>query len=204
VTIGASESLYWKYETFLKTQESQLASALGGHGQLHAIRRELYPFPPSETINDDYVIPLSVLSRGFRAVYEPAAMVYEEAREMIGFPRRIRIMAGNLQQLRNLPRLLSPLQPLPLFFFLSHKVARLIAPFAMLAALAANLFLFGSPVYAAVFCIQLAFYAVAALGLTGRLRPRALTLPFYFCMVNAAAFFGLYHALTRRKSMAWK
>ena len=204
VNIGASENVYWKYETFLKTQESQLASTLGGHGQLHAIRKGLYPFPPSETINDDYVIPVSVLSRGFRAVYEPTAMVWEEAREMTGFARRIRIMTGNLQQLRNLPQLLRPLQPLPLFFFLSHKVIRLVAPFAMLTALAANLFLLRSTVYAALFLVQLAFYTLAAFGLTGRLRPRALTLPFYFCMVNAAAFFGFYHALTRRKSMAWK
>src|SRR5580700_2756037 len=128
VSIGASENFYWKYETFLKTRESQLASTLGGHGQLHAIRKELYPFPPPETINDDYVIPLSVLARGFRAVYEPSALVWEEAREMTGFARRIRIMTGNLQQLRNLP-----LQPLPLFFFLSHKVVRLVAPFTMLA-----------------------------------------------------------------------
>jgi len=204
VNIGASESLYWKYETFLKTQESQLDSTLGGHGQLHAIRKNLYPFPPPETINDDYVIPLSVVSRGFRAVYEPDAVVFEEAREMTGFARRIRIMTGNLQQLHNLPQLLRPLQPLPVFFFVSHKVLRLVAPFAMLGALAANLFLLRSPVYAALFCLQIGFYMLAAVELTGRLRPRALALPFYFCMVNAAAFFGLYHALTRRKSMAWK
>ena len=61
VNIGASEDLYWKYEAFLKSQESRLASTLGAHGHLHAIRKELYPFPPAETINDDYVIPLSVL-----------------------------------------------------------------------------------------------------------------------------------------------
>ncbi len=199
VSIGASENVYWKYETFLKTRESQLASTLGGHGQLHAIRKNLYPFPPSETINDDYVIPLSVLSQGFRAVYEPTALVYEEAREMTGFARRIRIMTGNLQQLRH-----CPLQPLPLFFFLSHKVCRLLAPFAMVAALVANLFLVGSTAYDALLCAQLSFYSLAAFGLTGRLRPRALTLPFYFCMVNAAAFFGLYHALIHRKSMSWK
>lgn len=204
VNIGTSENLYWKYETFLKTQESQLASILGGHGQLHAIRKTLYPYPPPETINDDYVIPVSVLSRGLRAVYEPAALVWEEAQEMNGFARRIRIMAGNLQQLRNLPQLLRPLQLLPVFFFLSHKAIRLAAPFAMLAALAANLFLLRSPRYAALFWLQIGFYTLAAFGLTGRLRPRALALPFYFCMVNAAAFFGLYHALTRRKSMAWK
>ena len=123
---------------------------------------------------------------------------------MTGFGRRVRIVAGNLQQLRHLKQFLQPFQPLPLFFFLSHKVVRLLVPFAMLAALAANLFLLESPAYRMLFGAQFVFYALAAFGLTGRLRPRALRLPFYFCMVNSAAFFGLYHALTRRRGMAWK
>ncbi len=204
VNIGVSEDLYWKYEAFVKVHESRLASTLGAHGHLHAIRRELYPFPPAETINDDYVIPLSVLSRGFRAVYEPSAEVFEEAREMTGFGRRVRIVAGNLQQLRHLRQFLRPCQPLPLLFFLSHKVVRLVVPFAMLGALAANFFLLESPAYRLLLGAQFMFYTLAAIGLTGRLRPRALRLPFYFCMVNSAAFFGLYHALTRRRGMAWK
>ena len=204
VKIGASEDLYWKYEAFIKTRESRLASTLGAHGHLHAIRGELYPFPPAETINDDYVIPLSVLGPGFRAVHEPTAVVFEEAREMTGFQRRIRIVAGNLQQLRHLGQLLKPCRPLPLFFFVSHKVVRLLVPFTMLLAVIANLFLLGSPGYRGLLAVQLLFYALAALGLSGRLRPKALRLPFYFCMVNSAAFFGLYHALTRRKGMAWK
>lgn len=181
-----------------------MASTLGAHGHLHAIRKDLYPFPPRETINDDYVIPLSVIGRGFRAVHEPAALVYEEAREMTGFGRRIRIMAGNLQQLRHLGQFLDPFQPLPLLFFLSHKVARLLVPFGMLTALAANALLLDSGMYGVLFSAQLLFYALALFGLTGRLRPRALRLPFYFCMVNSAAFFGVYHAMTRRRSMAWK
>jgi cellulose synthase/poly-beta-1,6-N-acetylglucosamine synthase-like glycosyltransferase len=204
VNIGASEDFYWKYEAFLKTQESRLASTLGAHGHLHAIRKELYPYPPAETINDDYVIPLSVLGRGFRAVYEPAAVVFEEAQEMTGFGRRVRIVAGNLQQLHHLGQFLSPPRPLPLFFFLSHKVVRLFIPFAMLMALAASLCLAGRQPYPELLGAQLMFYALAALGVTGHLRPRALRLPFYFCMVNSAAFFGVYHALTRRRSMAWK
>jgi len=204
VNIGAAEDIYWKYEAFLKTRESRLGSTLGAHGHLHAIRRELYPFPPPETINDDYVIPLFVLGQGFRAVHEPAALVFEEAREMTGFGRRIRIVAGNLQQLRHLGMFFDPFQPLPLLFFLSHKVVRLLVPFAMLAALAASFFLLGRPFYRGLLAAQLLFYALAVLGLTGRLRPRALRLPFYFCMVNSAAFFGLYHALTHRRNMAWK
>ncbi len=178
VNIGASEDLYWKYETFLKFQESRLSSTLGAHGHLYAIRRELYPFPPAETINDDYVIPLAVLARGFRAVHEPAAVVFEEAREMTGFGRRIRIVAGNLQQLRHLGQFLWPFQPLPLFFFLSHKVVRLVVPFAMLAALAANLYLTGRQPYLGLLGAQLTFYALASLGLTGRLRPQGAAFAF--------------------------
>ncbi len=204
VNIGASEDFYWKYETFLKIQESQLSSTLGGHGHLHAIRKELYPHPSPSIINDDYVIPVSVLKRGYRAVYEPAAVVYEEAHEMTGFGRRIRIMAGNVQQLREIGGLLSPLRPLPLFFFLSHKVSRLLVPFAMVTAFAANLFLLNSPLYLAVFCLQAIFYLLALLGTLWPLHPKTLMLPFYFCMINAATFFGFYHALTQRRGMAWK
>ncbi len=204
VNIGASEDLYWKYEAFLKVQESRLSSTLGAHGHLYAIRKELYPFPPPETINDDYVIPLSVLGRGFRAVYEPAAVVFEEAREMTGFGRRVRIVAGNLQQLRHLGQFLWPCRPLPLFFFLSHKWCGCWCLSPCWQRLAANLFLLDSRMYRLLLGVQLLFYALAALGLTGRLRPKALRLPFYFCMVNSAAFFGVYHAMTRRRSMAWK
>jgi cellulose synthase/poly-beta-1,6-N-acetylglucosamine synthase-like glycosyltransferase len=202
--IGNSEDFYWKYETFLKIQESELASVLGGHGHLHAIRRELYPYPPPGTINDDYVIPVSVIPKGYRAVYEPRAVVLEEAQEMAGFGRRVRIMAGNVQQLREVKPLLFPPRLLPLFFFLSHKAARLLVPFAMITALLANAMLLDSPFYALLFWLQVAFYLLAILGTLWQLRPKTLRLPFYFCMINAATFFGLYHALTSRRKMAWK
>lgn len=204
VSIGSSEDFYWKYETFLKVKESQLASTLGGHGHLHAIRKELYPYPDPRTINDDYVIPVSVLAKGYRAVYEPTAIVYEEAQEMTGFGRRVRIMAGNIQQLREIGGLLHPFRPLPLFFFLSHKLCRLLVPFAMLAALLANLFLLQNAFYLAVFYAQLLFYVLAVAGAIWHIRPKPLMLPYYFCMINAATFFGLYHALTDRRTMAWK
>jgi cellulose synthase/poly-beta-1,6-N-acetylglucosamine synthase-like glycosyltransferase len=204
VGIGKSEDFYWKYETYLKVLESQLDSMLGAHGHLHAIRRDLYPYPPPGTINDDYIIPVSVLAKGYRAVYEPKAVVYEEAREMTGFGRRVRIMAGNLQQLREIRGLLRPLRVLPLFFFLSHKVSRLVVPFAMVAALTANALLLSSPFYRALFCLQAIFYLLALAGMVIRLRPKSLMLPYYFCMINTAVFFGVYHAMTSRRSMTWE
>ncbi len=204
VSIGASEDFYWRYETFLKTQEGELSSALGGHGHLHAIRAELYPFPPPGTINDDYIIHASVIAKGKRAVYEPAAVIREEAHEMTGFGRRVRIMAGNIQQLREIRPLLWPIRPLPLFFFLSHKALRLAVPFALLAALFANAFLLGRPLYQFIFIGQLSFYVLAICGIAARLQPKILMLPYYFSMINAAMFLGAYHALTGLKTLRWK
>jgi len=202
--LGKQEDFYWKYETYLKLAEADVGSILGCHGSLYAIRRALYPFPKPGTINDDYVIPMRILSRGYRVAYEPAAVAYEEAAEMGGFSRRVRIMTGNFEQLREMKALIRPLRPGPLFFFLSHKAGRLVVPIAMLAMLGANLFLLDRPFYRALFALQLAFYALVLLGALVRLKPKVLRLPYYFCMINAAAFLGMYHALRGGRTLAWK
>ena len=204
VNIGTSEDTYWKYETFLKSQESEISSTVGGHGHLHAIRRKLYPFPPAGTINDDHIIHASVIPKGYRAVYEPEAVIREEAHEMTGFARRVRIMAGNIQQLREIKPLLRPLRPLPLFFFFCRKVLRLVVPFAMMAALLLNLLLIDHPLYRVLLAAQTCFYALAIVGCFIRIRPKLLMLPYYFSMINAAIFLGSYHALTGLRSMRWK
>jgi cellulose synthase/poly-beta-1,6-N-acetylglucosamine synthase-like glycosyltransferase len=203
-TLGKQEDFYWKYETYLKLAEADVGSILGCHGSLYAIRRALYPYPKPGTINDDYVIPMRILSRGYRVAYEPGAVAYEEAHEMGGFSRRVRIMTGNVEQLREMKALMRPLRPGPLFFFLSHKAGRLVVPIAMLAMLIANVFLLDRPFYRAVFALQLAFYALVLLGALVRLRPKILRLPYYFCMINAAAFLGMYHALRGGRTLAWK
>jgi len=123
---------------------------------------------------------------------------------MTGFGRRVRIMTGNIQQVGQIRGVMRPFRPLPLFFFFSHKVIRLIVPFGMVAALIANAFLLDSPFYLALFGLQIVFYGMALLGAVVQMRPRMLLLPFYFCMVNVATFFGFYHAFTSRRAMAWK
>ena len=202
--LGAQEDLYWKYETFLKRQEAALGSILGCHGSLYAIRKALYPFPPAGTINDDYVIPLRIVQKGYRVAYEPGAVAYEEAHEMEGFSRRVRIMTGNVQQLREMRALLFPPRPLELFFFFSHKIGRLAVPFCMAGAAVINLLLTGRPLYTALACAQAGFYILALAGVFARLRPRVLRLPHYFCMINAACFAGIFFALAGPGRVAWK
>ena len=202
--LGVQEDLYWKYETFLKRQESKLGSILGCHGALYAIRKSLYPFPAPSTINDDYVIPIRVLQQGYRVVYEPSAVAWEEAHEMKGFSRRVRIMTGNFEQLREIGALLHPLQPLNLCFFLSHKVARLVVPFCLIGLIIANLLLLDRPLYRVLGALQAAFYLLTLLGAFWKLKPKILRLPYYFSMINAAAFLGVYYVTLGRSRMTWK
>ena len=203
-TLGTQEDFYWRYETFLKEAEGDVGSILGCHGALYALRRALYPYPAPSTINDDYVIPMRILQAGYRVAYDSSAVATEEAHEMAGFSRRVRIMTGNFQQLSELGALLQPLRPGPLFFFLSHKAGRLVVPLAMLGMLISNAFLLDRPFYRGLFAAQLLFYALVLLGALIRLRPKILRLPYYFCMINAAAFVGMYYALRGGRTLAWK
>src|SRR5262245_6179013 len=52
------DGIYWKYETFLKECESRLGALLGSNGGIYAIRKSQFQGIPSNTIIDDFVIPL--------------------------------------------------------------------------------------------------------------------------------------------------
>ena len=199
--LGAQEDLYWKYETFLKVQEAKLGAFTGAHGSLYAIRRALYPFPPLNTINDDFTIPMRILERGHRVAYEPAAVAYEEAHEMEGFSRRVRITAGNIEQLREIKGLVWPPRPFVLFCLLSHKTGRLLVPVFMLIALGANIILRGQFPYNWLLLGQVLFYGLAVLGAMANLKPKVLRLPYYFCMINSALFAWVYQALRHGRAI---
>jgi len=200
--LGAQEDLYWKYETFLKMHEARIGGLTGAHGSLYAIRKTLYPFPAVGTINDDFVIPTSVLRQGFRIAYETKAVSYEEAEEMEGFGRRVRISAGNVEQLREAKALLWPPRPLALFCFLSHKGGRLLVPPALIALLVSSALLWRLPLYRWMLWGQIAFYALALVGAFRGLKPKVLRLPFYYCWISAAWFVWLYQVMLRRKREA--
>src|ERR1700689_3799841 len=199
--LGSQKDLYWKNETFLKVQEAKLGAFTGAHGSLYAIRRALYPFPSANGLNDDFTIPMRILERGYRVAYEPAAVAYEEAHEMEGFSRRVRITAGNIQQLREIKNLISPPRPFVLFCLLSHKTGRLLVPLFMLLALVANIALRGEAPYDWLLLGQGLFYGLAVLGAMVNLKPKVLRLPYYFSMINSALFAWVYQALRRGRAI---
>ena len=202
------ESIYWRYETFVRLAESRLGTMLGAHGAMYAIRRRLFePLDPS-VINDDFMIPVGILMRNYRSVYETSAVAREDAEEMAGFRRRIRIMTGNYQQLWLLLRRAELWhRPALVFQLLSHKALRLAMPFLLVTAYLASGALLAHPMYRALFLAETLFFSAALAGTSSTLRNlgrAAVAGPYYICMINVAAVAGLYRIVWRKGMVAWE
>jgi cellulose synthase/poly-beta-1,6-N-acetylglucosamine synthase-like glycosyltransferase len=205
---GEGEGLYWKYETFIKRQESRLHSILGAHGAFYGIRASLFRPLSGSMINDDYLIPMRIVAQGYRAVYEPRAVAMErEAASVEGeFARRRRIAAGNCQQIVELAHLLSPARGWVAFTLWSHKVLRTVAPLFMIALLVGSFALPAGPREAAL-AGQALFYGSAWLGYVCQRRGRrvpVLSAPLYFCLGNLAMLAGLLNYGFSRKALVWE
>ena len=209
VASAQSEGLYWKLETWLKQKESEFGSVVGGDGAIYAIRRELFsPLRPTDI--NDFLNPLQIVSRGYRGVYEPAAVCFEEAGESFEkeFGRKVRIIGRSLNALLREPTVLLPwVQPRHWFALVSHKLLRWFIPLFLFALLCCNLALLGSIFYRVTLGFQLLFYAFAALGWLLEKRAKsfkAFYLPYYFVLVNMASLFGIFNLLTGSLSPTWQ
>jgi len=203
------DSLYWKFETFLKKAESRLGALLGSNGGIYAIRKELFQPIPANTIVDDFVIPLQARQRtGCEIVYDRNAVACEETPERIRseFHRRTRIGAGGFQSIGLLRGLLHPKHGWICFTFWSHKVLRWLCPFFLMTAFAANVFLASQPIFLALLLVQIAFYAVSGAAAWLPARPRSLRflrLGTMFTSMNLALLFGFFRWLRGSQKAAW-
>jgi cellulose synthase/poly-beta-1,6-N-acetylglucosamine synthase-like glycosyltransferase len=166
-TIGDGVGAYWKYEKWLRRNEGMVWSTLGATGAIYALRRSLWQPLPAETLLDDVLAPMRAVLGGSRVVFEEGATAEDrtapdaaaEAR------RKRRTLAGNYQILAHEPRLLLPFLNPVWLQYVSHKVGRLVVPWALMtlfvvsAALAVTHW-----IYAAAFVAQAAFYGLAVVG----------------------------------------
>lgn len=201
------ESLYWKYETALKYYEGKHGCVLGANGGLYAIRRLLFSPLAPDTIVDDFVVPVRIAARGWRVVYAPEAVAYEETTEDYAreFGRRARIGAGNWQALWRVPDLVDPRTGFLCFAFVSHKLLRWAAPFLLAVALAANVPLALDPGawgYRVLLAAQVAFYALAWAGRRGA-GGRLASVAHYFVAMNAALAVGFWRFVRGTQGAAW-
>ena len=166
-TIGDGVGAYWRYEKFIRKLESRIDSTIGATGAVYAMRRSLWRDLPHGTLLDDVLAPMRVVLAGSRVVFDESARAFDvtppdAATEAL---RKTRTLAGNYQLAVLEPRLLVPFANRVWLQFWSHKLARLLVPYALVAVFVASAALApGRPFYMAVTAAQVLFYALALYG----------------------------------------
>lgn len=203
------DGLYWRYESQIKRAESSLGSITAADGEILALRKSLYePIDPI-LINDDASITFNILKKGYRVIYNPDAIAYEEAsRDIVDdFHVKVRMTTGGMQTLfTQAAYIFNPFRVYNWAFFL-HKTLRWLAPWFLLCIFMSNLLLINEPVMLVFFTAQVAFYSLAWLGWRKRSAENissVLYIPMYFVVMNAALFLGTCKFFVGKKSVNWR
>ena len=213
--IGEAESLYWKYESFMKKQDADFNTVVGAAGELFSIRTELFSELDDNLILDDFVISMKICLQGYRIEYEPGAYAVETPSASLKEEekRKVRISAGAFQSIPYLRKALNFFKyPLLAFQYLSRRVFRwTLCPLMLVVLLASNIFIVNSvPVskfYEWILYTQLFFYLVALLGwyfVRSGWRTGILNVPFYFVFMNYCLIKGFVTFLQGRHTVLWK
>jgi cellulose synthase/poly-beta-1,6-N-acetylglucosamine synthase-like glycosyltransferase len=208
--ISVQEISYAVRESAIKRYESLVfGSMMGPFGGCYAFRRELFEPIPDKFLVDDFFINMSILSKGYKAVSSLQAFVSEDVSISMKeeFRRKVRIAAGNFQNLaRYASILLKPFSPVG-FCFLSHKVIRWIGPLLILLVLISNIVLIDRTFYKYFIIIQILFFVLPLADLSLRIiKKEVVFLRFitHFLSMNLAMLFGFIKYIRGVKSNIWQ
>ena len=205
----SGEGIYWKYEGWIKRNESRLGFLIGCNGGIFALRRELYQNLPASTIVEDFVLSMSVLLQGYRVRFEPQARAVEPACASSGaeMTRKIRIGAGGWQALELTRSLLHFRHGVLAFAFWGHKVVRWLVPFCLALALVSNACLLGSVLYDSLMLMQVAGLLIAVWAYFSPPQGPALKVfrPIsYFYLMNYSLFCGFLRYVFKTQRVTWE
>ena len=183
------EGLYWRYEMWLRENESALGSVTGGNGSIYAVRRSDYV---SHRFGHDLGLPDAMVKRGRRAVYDPEAVAWEQPPPELEdeYGRKVRMFPWAWQHLVE-GGMLRGVPPLYLLELVSHRVLRYGSGALHVALLGASLALARSgSAYAGALAAQLTWLGLAAAG-RARLPVPGAGVAYYYALVTAATLVAL-------------
>lgn len=208
---GENEGAYWSFELKLKLNESLVGSVVGGDGAIYAIRRELFRPLDAEDIND-FVNPLHIIQQGYRGVFNPDAVCYEDTADTFAkeFYRKRRIVNRSWRGLWKNASVLNPVNS-GLFAWQigSHKLLRWLGGLFFVLLFVVNIFLLNSGwLYGVFFLGQLAVYSLVLIGFLqdrcGETLPKLVSVPYYFFMVNWYSLLGIMDAFRGETYTTWQ
>lgn len=129
------EGIYWRFETWLKRQEDAAGISVAADGACWAVRRDAWDGTTPSSRSDDLWGSTQVLRQRRRTAFTTEAEAVESAAPSVGaeFHRKRRTALGLVLLLPFLTWLRAPdLRP-HAWGFVSHKAARLLTPWALVA-----------------------------------------------------------------------
>lgn len=208
--VTRQENMYSRFETSLRRAEGEVWKAMTGpYGGCYAVRSELFPVIPENTLVDDLYVGLTVTGKGFDAFSIPEAVVSEDTQPDIAgqFKRRVRIAAGSFQNLFRFG-------PFPSrnintsFAFFSHKVLRWFTPLLLALFFMTTVILSArSVLYFCLVAVQLILILLSAIDLLSDKFGRTIKLPRYvtqFLLMNVALTAGFVKAVRGIKNGIWE
>ena len=202
------ETAYWQYQSRIKRAESYLGSVIGAHGACYAIRRSLFSSLPNNIINDDFIVPMNIISQGYRVVYEAdiVAMELEGSTSQQDFERRKRISLGNVQQLFACANILSFRYRWTAYNFLFGKVVRATIPSLLAVILICSVLLSAKPFYLFLLTFQIAIYGATLIGIALKKSPNNIYLYLIYYVVSGyiAGLIGTVQFLLGKANYSWQ
>ncbi|HET8964244.1 MAG TPA: glycosyltransferase [Chitinophagales bacterium] len=211
IGISLQEEKYIQRENLIKYREGELwGTLMGAFGACYAVRKKLVEAIPPNHLMEDFYISMKVLEAGYKNIMSLKAIAFEDVSESVGeeFKRKVRISAGNFQNLTHFYKMLWPVYRPIGFCFLSHKVLRWLGPFLIL-------FIVGGS--AALYSQNLFLMILFWFSMTGILSPLldwilsklnihnfAIRLISYFFLMNLALLIGFGKYVKGIKTSAWQ
>ena len=207
--ISMAENGYISNEVQTKSAEGKIWGAMmGPFGGCFAFRKACFEPIPTQFLVDDFYLNMLILRKGFHCINEQKARVFEDVsnESWIEFKRKIRISAGNFQNLSVFWPMLFRFDGISYAFF-SHKFLRWILPFFMAYILISTAFLSDQLAYGVIhvlFLIPLTLYIPDYLGKKINVHVKWLRYIVHFTSMNIALFLGFFKFLGGVKSSIWE
>jgi cellulose synthase/poly-beta-1,6-N-acetylglucosamine synthase-like glycosyltransferase len=207
--IGDGCTTYMKYENFLRKHETRLGSIVGVDGGIDAARKVLYQAMNNDQL-PDLVLPLKVVEKGYRVIYEPEAVLKETALQSVNdeYRMRVRVALRAIWAIRDMKHLLSfTRHKIFAWELLSHKLLRYLSFVFLLGLYFSNLLLWGqNESFKVLFLLQNVFYLSALCAFVlekNGWHLEFLSVPYFFTVTNLASAYAFIKCSLGQKQQIW-
>jgi cellulose synthase/poly-beta-1,6-N-acetylglucosamine synthase-like glycosyltransferase len=200
-----------RYELYLRSKLGETITLFGAQDCIYVIPRALY-IPINADLDSGFVAPLKLLEKGYRTLYEPAALAFVDRPPPSirdEFVRRSRIALRGMRGLLHMRQLMNPFKyGFVAISLISTRLLRWLSPVFLVILFLSNLFLLDTAFYFSSFIAQVGFYLTAFIAYVFAQKGHKLGLPFYiplyFCLMVCSASAGLKRLLSGESGQMWQ